>query len=716
MENMVLRKNILLTLVMKLPIFSLILITIFLSFGIAYIGFYSPPVFATDSIQDQRMKLVEIVKNQIESCVNQQTSDDLQKALNLIQKGLEPEFWDEEETHLNKTNGGEFFNNDKKTVKILLRIIDTNNESSDFDSELIQTIKTIVQIDKKIAKESILTISDLDSNYQLAKREKANKIFTKANNELELNNFVHSIKLYKKTWDYVHEKSNPMFDDVTENSGIQFEHYRGQGMPIGGGTAIIDFNNDGLLDIYITNSDGPNALYRNNGNLIFEDIAQKAGVEDILGDGNGVCFADFDNDGDADFFLSNYGTSKLFSNNGDETFTDVTSLAGVNDFDKKFRSMGCTWGDYDKDGDLDLIVVRHVTEIKTRFGISYMGTESLRPLSLYTNNGNGTFSDDTIFLGDPYEKIGNVKGASFQPIFIDYDNDGDSDIYVVNDFGTFLQPNVLWKNIGSGDDGKWVFEDISESSGSNVGLNGMGVAVGDFDSNGFFDFYITNIGKNVLLKNVNGKFLDVSQQAGVEREKLSPYELSVTWGTMFFDFDNDGFLDIYLVAGHLDVIYSSVKQPNALFRNNGDGTFSDISDISGTDDPSIGRGGVFGDFNNDGCLDIFLVNMGTNDGTPGKPKLFENNCESTNNWIIIKTIGNKSNQDGIGTRITVTTSNGEQIREVTSGSGQMSQNMLPVHFGLANSENVDIAIQWPSGKKQTFDDIPSNQIITISEP
>lgn len=516
-------------------------------------------------------------------------------------------------------------------------------------------------------------------------------------------------------WNNGVKSSDPMFVDVTVDSGIQFEHFRGLGMPLGGGTALIDFNNDNLLDIYITNSDGPNALYRNNGNMIFEDIAAKAGVADIYGDGNGVCFADFDNDGDVDFFLSNYGTSKLFSNNGNETFIDVTLQAGVGDPDIKYRSMGCAWGDYNSDGNLDLIVVRHVTEVRERYGIIYTVTDSLRPLTLFTNNGDGTFLNDTAFLGTLEEKKGNLKGAGFQPIFIDYDNDGDSDIYVVNDFGSFLQPNVLWQNIGPSDDGKWIFEDVSESSGANIGINGMGIAVGDFDSNGFFDFYVTNIGKNILLKNENGKFVDVSDHAGVGRAKLSPYELSVTWGTMFFDYDNDGFLDLYLVAGHLDVFPSQEKQPNALFKNNGDETFSDVSTISGTDDVGLGRGSAFGDFNNDGCLDIFVVNMGMKDGTSGKPKLFENKCENNNNWIIIKTIGTKSNQEGIGARITLNTANGDQIREVSSGSSQMSQNMLPVHFGLADSENVDITIKWPSGIEQTLKNIFPNQILTITE-
>ena len=262
----------------------------------------------------------------------------------------------------------------------------------------------------------------------------------------------------------------PMFEDVASSAGVDFMHTRSDDlMPLGGGVAIGDFNNDDLLDIYVTNSAGPNALYRNNGNMLFDNIAQSAGVDDILGKGNGACFADYDNDGYHDLYVANYGSSKLFHNNGDETFTDVTTFAQVSDPDSSYRTTGCAWGDYNKDGFLDLIVVRHLHELEFEGELYVHFGDSPRPLSLFKNNGDGKFTDVTTLLGDPNANPSPLRRPGFQPVFVDYDNDGDADIHVCNDFGRELKGNVLWRNDGLVQ-GNWIFTDVSIPSGANSQL------------------------------------------------------------------------------------------------------------------------------------------------------------------------------------------------------------------------------------------------------
>jgi len=531
---------------------------------------------------------------------------------------------------------------------------------------------------------------------------------------------------------------NPIFTDVAATAGITFQHTRsGDFFSLGAGVVIFDFNNDNLLDIYLTNSGGPNALYRNDGGMMFSDIAFDAGVDDPLGNSNGACSGDYDNDGYVDLFLTNYGTSKLFHNDGNEKFTDVTTLAEVGDPDSSYRSMGCAFGDYNEDSYLDLMVVRYLHDIPVSSGIPFaisdgvLGvsfTESVRPLSLLTNDGDGTFTDDTTLLGDPTANPSPLRRAGFQPIFFDYDNDGDLDIHTCNDFDGPLGPNVLWKNNGPASPTEWrVFTDVSGTAGIEVSSFCMGNVVGDYDNNGFLDLYHPDGGPNDLLKNLGGGiFFEATSEGGVGRHPVPPPGgTNIGWGGMFFDYDNDGDLDLYFVAGLLDHNSFNNFQPNGFFENNDDLTFTDISVQSGADDDGIARGGAFGDFNNDGCIDFVVGNLGTYDSipgisgdphtVPGIPLLFQNNCTNTNNWIILKTIGTTSNVDGIGARVKLTTIYGEQIREVAAGGSHESQNMLPVHFGLKDATQAYIEITWPSGIVQTLPNIAPNQFLQVVE-
>jgi hypothetical protein len=531
--------------------------------------------------------------------------------------------------------------------------------------------------------------------------------------------------------------TNIRFLDVADSAGVAFKHQRDNSlMPLAGGASVGDFNGDGRLDIYVTNSAGPNALYVNNGDGTFTDTARMAGVDDPGGAGNGAAAGDYDNDGDLDLFVANFhdgllGTSKLFRNDGAGSFTDITLLAGVEDHDETYRSTGATWGDYDLDGLLDLLVVRHIGEQEPEVFSSHNYSSVARPLSLYHNDGDGTFTNATGALYNGEATHARVKGASFKPSFVDYDNDGDPDIYVVNDFGKKNQANALWRNDGDGQ-----FTDVSIASGTNVALAGMGLAVGDYDNDADFDFYISNMGASVFLENqgLNG-FKDVTDSTGTGRgiipendnqqdasgiaPKLAAQDMSIGWGTLFTDFNNNGLLDIYLVAGYLDSDPQANlhNQPNALFQNLGNRTFADVSRQAGADDPGIGREVVAADFNNDGLQDLFLVNIGDMNGDSGVSRLLQNTSTNTGSWIDVNLIGTSSNRNGLGARISTTADGVTRIREMGASQGHQSQSVVPVHFGFGNSaELVSIVITWPSGIVQNLTNVPVNQTLTVIEP
>ena len=516
------------------------------------------------------------------------------------------------------------------------------------------------------------------------------------------------------------------FTNAGAHTGLSFQHSRDSKMfNLGGGAAIGDYNNDGLLDVYAVNSNGPNALYRNNLDGTFVDVADTAGVAGPLPSGNGAGWADYDNDGNLDLFVAAWGASRLFHNNGPPTFTftDVTRSAGVGDPDGTYRTMGVAWGDYDSDGYLDLLVVRHLGEYHLERPKSMEFRDVPRPIALYHNDGDGTFTDKTSLLGNTDEFPSNVVTAGFKPGFLDFDNDGDPDIYLVNDFGSQLNPNVLWRNDGPINTGEWQFSDVSAASGADLGIFGMGLAVGDYDNDGDFDLYMTNMGPNQLLRNEgDGTFSNTTEVAGVGRATVPGppgYQTNVGWGTGFFDFNNDGLLDLYAAAGFVDMepFPNPRAQPNVLFVNRGDGTFEDVSLRSGADDTGIGRGVAIADFNNDGCEDIFVLNLGDNRGTPGVSRAMWNNCSHGNNWLTIKLVSTASNRDGIGARLKVTTESVTQIREMGCSQSHISHSVIPAHFGLGQAKEVDaVEIRWPSGRVQTLADVAVNQKIVVTEP
>ena len=535
------------------------------------------------------------------------------------------------------------------------------------------------------------------------------------------------------------------FVDVTEEAGIHFRHSNGvrtSMLPedMGSGAGFADIDNDGDLDLYIVNIPGmyitdpstlpsksKNVLYRNDGNGGFTDITKSTGVGDT-GYGMGCVFADYNGDGFVDLYVTNFGTNVLYQNNGDSTFTNVTDIAGVG---CPLWSTGACFADMDNDNDLDLYVCNYVDfdlvkfEDKKEESIQSgkLVPNALNPTVfepqdnvLYRNNGDGTFTDITSKAG-----VAATGGRSMQAIFSDFDEDDDVDLYVAND----TSDNHVYRNDGDG-----TFTDVSTDSWAADFRGSMGLAAGDYDADGDIDLFISHwidqeyvIYRN-LLKEENTSLNSSSQGIRFVDESYSAMIAEVTlkeigWGTSLFDYDNDGDLDIFIANGstfqRLDQPEVLIPQPNQLFRNEGDSTFTDISKSSGINilPTRVSRGTAFGDYDNDGDIDIFIVN------NYAKARLLRNNTiesKNSNNWLQIKLNGTKKNRNAIGTKILLKTANTNQIREIYAGESYMSSNTFIAHFGLGKSTKVDsIQVTWTNGKTLSLNDININQQIEITQ-
>jgi enediyne biosynthesis protein E4 len=459
------------------------------------------------------------------------------------------------------------------------------------------------------------------------------------------------------------------------------------------------------------------ALYKNNGGT-FVDVTSQASLLK-KGWGMGVCAGDYNNDGYEDLYITAYGPSVLFRNNGDGTFSDVTASAGVSN---TRWSTNCAFGDYDRDGNVDLYVANYMTfdetvpprgvNPKCKFlGIDvFCGPQGLQgePDVLFHNNGNGTFTDATKAAG-----IKDPNYYGFGVVFSDFDNDGWPDIYVANDGN----PNLLFHNNHNG-----TFSEMGVLSGA--GLNeagraqsGMGVGVGDYDGNGFFDIFVTNFAgdTNTLYKNT-GKMLfsDVTSLAGLGEISLA----YLGWGAGIEDFDNDGLPDIFVANGH---VYPQVDafetgqhyaQRKELYRNLGNGAFKETARDAGADliNPKSSRGAAFGDYDNDGNIDVFVINL--ND----RPSLFRNEGGTRNHWLTLKLKGTRSNRDAIGARVEIQAGGKTQVHEVRSGASYLSHNDMRLHFGLGGATRVErIRIRWPNGNSEEISGVDADQFITITE-
>ena len=520
----------------------------------------------------------------------------------------------------------------------------------------------------------------------------------------------------------------PVFVDVTEAAGIHFKHSNGKTEQkhiietMGSGVVFFDYDSDGDADLYFVNS-GPipqakqdvqqahlgNVLYRNDGDGRFTDVTEISGTEDT-GYGMAAAAGDIDNDGDADLYVANFGQDALYRNNGDGTFTDITEAAGI---DNPLWGIAAVYLDFDVDGDLDIFVVNYlvyelsmpVTTFKGIVGYGHPRSYEGTPDVLYRNNGDGTFTNiaETAGVTNPAE------GRGMAAIACDYNNDGLPDIYVAND----TNRNFLYRNNG---DGTFTDESLFIGVGydeSGVAEGSMGIDCGDYNGDGWLDLIVANSEKATLYKNEAGLFFaDATAESGLQQPTL-PF---VGFSPLFLDYDNDGYLDLFCANGHpQDVIeilmdHETYAQRDQMFQNRGDGTYADVSETAGAyfTETLVGRAAATADYDNDGDTDIVIMNSNQ------RAVLLRNDGGNANNWIGIKLVGSQRNGDGIGAKVTVSTADMTQIREVKSGSSYASGSDTRLLFGLGENQRVEkIAIVWRGGPTQVLKDVSINQILTI---
>ncbi len=511
----------------------------------------------------------------------------------------------------------------------------------------------------------------------------------------------------------------PVFEDVTEQAGIHFKHSYGDHHlsniveGTGPGCAFFDYDGDCALDIYFLNgcwlrevNDNlgrdlrgklANALYRSNGDGTFTEVTEKAGVGH-KGYGMGASAADYDKDGDLDLYVLNHGPNVLYRNNGDGTFTDVTRESGLAD---PLWSLSAPWLDYDNDGDLDVYVANYLEYDAGAFRDYYAAAGYPGPLSyngqpdhLYRNNGDGTFTDVTEEAGVYFP-----DGRAMSAVASDLNNDGLIDIYVTND----ATPNCYWVNTGKGTFRNEAMEYGLAFGEGGQGASSMGPVVGDVDRNGLLDLYIPDMGYSCLLVNRGDLFDDVTAQANIAVVS-GQY---TGWGGILLDYDNDGYLDAFCANGNAHHEYT---EEDVLLRNDGKGRFIDVADQSGAyfREKYVGRGAAYADYDNDGDIDILVMNLN------GPAKLLRNDGGNRNNWLIVAPKVARSKIDALCARVTVTVGEMQMIQEVLGANGYLSQSDPRAHFGLARAGQADkVEIRWPDGTVTSMADVEANQMIEV---
>ena len=514
------------------------------------------------------------------------------------------------------------------------------------------------------------------------------------------------------------------FEDASDKAGINFTHSFGSRQlgslleGTGAGCIWFDYNNDGLPDLYVANgrpledsmhpyplkekSATPphNHLYRNDGNGHFTDVTDKAGLNPDMYS-IAVTAADYDNDGFVDLLVTAYGKAILYHNGGNGHFADVNAKAGIK---VDGWSISSTWLDYDKDGCTDLFVGRYV-KFDPKYRAYYAADNYPGPLDyegetnkLYHNNCDGTFTDVSEKSG-----ISAFVGRTMGVTAADFDGDGWDDIYVAND----RTENFLFHNKHDG-----TFEEVANDTGTAFGQNGestssMGPVFADFEGRGMLDLWVTDGHYNRLLHNMGKQgFEDMGASNGVSQTNAQ----YVSWGTGVYDFDNDGLLDILIFHGGLIHLF---PQEHTLFRGSGSGHFVDVSREAGSvlSVRTTARGACFADYDNDGKVDAFLINLGA------KGTLLHNVSTNTGHWIAIQLKGTKSNRDGIGARVEVFAAGKRQTAERVAGSGYLSQDDSRMHFGLDAATSIDkLLIHWPSGREQTLEKLSVDRVLTVEEP
>lgn len=532
------------------------------------------------------------------------------------------------------------------------------------------------------------------------------------------------------------------FKDVTNNAGIEFNHFYGERtiqLPedMGSGVAWGDYDNDGWQDFFVANFSGSvdlskeelaqspahSQLYHNNQDGTFSEVSTIAGV-DLRAWANACAWGDYNNDGWLDLFVSCFGRNYMYQNNGDGTFDEIGKRAGISKFENFWT--GITWGDYNLDGNLDLYVCGYVDyqpSIHKSTALQYnaevptsINPSSFKPIKnlLLRNNGNGTFTEVAEKSG-----VANASGRSLSAAWCDFDDDGLADLYVAND----VSDNGLFRNNGDG-----TFEDVSYTSFVADYRGAMGIGTGDWDNDGDFDMFITHwiAQENALYSNLKAqlntkgisvsnriKFMDEADRFGLGQIALE----FIGFGTFFFDYNNDTRLDIFIANGSTfqkrDNPKELIPMKDQLLWNRGSKEgFFNVSPVSGAyfTLAHVGRGAAYADYDNDGDLDVLVVN------NLGPAKLLRNDGGNKQKWMKIKLDKKRGNQFGIGSKIRLVAGQTVQVRQVGSQGSYLSQNSLIQHFGLGEQSVVDtLEVIWPGGKKQTLLQLVSNQLISVSE-
>ena len=507
----------------------------------------------------------------------------------------------------------------------------------------------------------------------------------------------------------VHGPPARAFVDVTQEAGIQAIHkgefaMDGEEGYLGVGQAWGDYDNDGWVDLFVTGNLAPNVLYHNQQDgrfVVSEWSEQLAFPEQISG---GAVWADYDNDGWLDLYILNKQANTLLHNREDQGFVDVTVEAGVGDTGK---GQSAAWGDFDNDGWLDLYVVNWTC---------LPDCQPVDPAThqdrLYRNNGDGTFADMSATMVHD-----QLLGAGFAGSFLDYDNDGDLDIYVVNDEYANPIGNVLWRNDGPGCDG-WCWHDASTDSGAGIVTSGMGLAVNDYDNDGDLDMYFSNMVRpmTLLTNDGTGHFMDTEATAGVGVHENSV----VGWGALFLDYDNDGWQDLFLAAttvkpralepgALMDMLF---ERQNYLYHNQQDGSFQDVTPLPWREQPRPTMGAAYADYDRDGWVDFIVTEW--NEGFT----LYRNQGQegADHHWLTVQLTGGQGvNRNAIGARVTVQTEDGlVQMQEVHSGSSLGAGNELALHFGLGAAPQANVTIVWPDGATETHPGVSADQIWQVT--
>jgi hypothetical protein len=511
----------------------------------------------------------------------------------------------------------------------------------------------------------------------------------------------------------------PTFADVTAQAGINFKHSYGDHNlsniveGTGPGCALFDYDGDGYLDVYFLNgcwlrevNDNlgrdlrgklANALYRNQGDGTFVDVTARAGVGD-RGYGMGASAADFDDDGDLDLYVLNFGRNVFYRNNGEGTFTDVTEQSGLGD---ALWSLSAPWLDYDGDGDLDVYVANYLEYDAGKFRDFYAAAGYPGPLSykgqpdrLYRNNGDGTFTDVTEEAGVYFP-----GGRAMSAIAADLNNDGRCDIYATND----ATPNCFYAGTGQGK-----FKNDALALGLAFGEGGqgassMGPVAGDVDRDGTLDVYIPDMGYGALLVNKGPMFVDMTAQSNLA-VVCGQY---TGWGGGLFDYDNDGYLDVFVANGNAHHEYT---EEDVMLRNDGSGRFIDVADRSGPyfREKHVGRGAAFGDYDNDGDVDIVVMNLN------GPAKLLRNDGGNQNNWLTVVPRLKPGGVEAVGARVTVTVGRLRMVHEIAPVAGYLSQSDARAHFGLGKAAEADsVEVRWPDGRTTALKSVKANRMVEV---